>query len=66
MIETDTWTDELVQQAGIPIIDVPFVTIGSGIGSFVTFDTLRIYGVPARGDGRSRHPDGAVVAVTST
>jgi hypothetical protein len=47
MIETDVWTDELVQQAGIPIVDVPFVTVGSGIGSFVTFDTLRIYGVPA-------------------
>lgn len=29
------------------MIDVPFVTIGSGIGSFVTYDALRIYGVPA-------------------
>src|ERR1700712_5490840 len=47
MIDTDQWTDELVQQAGIPIVDVPFVTVGSGIGSFGTFDTLRIYGVPA-------------------
>ncbi|MET0452542.1 MAG: hypothetical protein ABW137_11975 [Mycobacterium sp.] len=47
MIDTHTWSDALVQEAGIPIVDVPFVTIGSGIGSFVTFDTLRIYGVPA-------------------
>ena len=37
----------MVARAGIPIIDVPFVTVGSGIGSFVTYDTLRIFGVPA-------------------
>jgi len=47
LIDTDVWTDDMVGQAGIPIVDVPFVTVGSGIGSFVTFDTLRIYGVPA-------------------
>ena len=32
--------------AGIPVVDVPFVTVGGGIGSFVTVDYLRIYGVP--------------------
>lgn len=48
LVETDVWTDAMVEHAGIPVIDVPFVTIGSGIGSFVTFDTLRIYGVPAQ------------------
>ena len=47
LIDTDVWTDDMVAAAGIPIVDVPFVTIGGGIGSFVTFDTLRIYGVPA-------------------
>ncbi len=47
LVEADLWNDEMLAQAGIPVIDVPFVTIGSGIGSFVTFDTLRIYGVPA-------------------
>ncbi|MFI6774485.1 hypothetical protein [Nocardia sp. NPDC050412] len=47
LVETDVWTDEMVGRAGIPVVDVPFVTIGSGIGSFVTYDTLRIYGVPA-------------------
>lgn len=46
LINTDVWTDELVAAAGIPIVDVPFVTIGGGIGSFVTYDTLRIFGVP--------------------
>ncbi len=38
----------MVQRAGIPIIDTKFVTIGGGIGSFVTVDFLRIYGVPRR------------------
>ncbi|WP_062982118.1 hypothetical protein [Nocardia anaemiae] len=47
LVETDVWTDETVGRAGIPVVDVPFVTIGSGIGSFVTYDTLRIYGVAA-------------------
>lgn len=48
LVETDGWTDDMLGRAGIPVIDVPFVTIGSGIGSFVTYDTLRIFGVPAQ------------------
>ncbi len=47
MIATDLWSDQLVEQAGIPIIDIPFVTVGGGIGSFVLVDYLRIAGVPA-------------------
>ncbi len=46
MLQTDFWTDELVASAGIPIVDVPFVSVGGGIGSFVTVDYLRIAGVP--------------------
>ncbi|MEQ6903402.1 hypothetical protein [Nocardioides sp. YIM 152588] len=46
LLRTDIWSDEMVAAAGIPIIDIPFVTIGSGIGSFVTVDYLRIAGVP--------------------
>lgn len=46
MIATDWWTDDLVARAGIPIVDVPFVSLGGGIGSFVTVDYLRICGVP--------------------
>ncbi len=46
MLATDFWTDELVASAGIPIVDIPFVTVGGGIGSFVTVDYLRIAGVP--------------------
>ncbi|MDY7099697.1 MAG: hypothetical protein S0880_00780 [Actinomycetota bacterium] len=43
---TSVWSDEMVAAAGIPIVDVPVVTIGGGIGSFVLADMLRISGVP--------------------
>ncbi|MDF6100344.1 hypothetical protein [Gordonia hongkongensis] len=46
LVDTDIWTDAMVEAAGIPVVDVPFVTVGSGIGSFVTVDYLRICGVP--------------------
>lgn len=46
LVRTDVWGDELLARAGIPVVDVPFVTVGGGIGSFVTVDFLRIYGVP--------------------
>ena len=46
LIATDVWTDQMLAAAGIPIIDVPFITFGGGIGSFVTVDYLRICGVP--------------------
>ncbi|HJZ29071.1 MAG TPA: hypothetical protein VJ370_22545, partial [Streptosporangiaceae bacterium] len=35
------WTDAMVAAAGIPVVDMPFVTVGGGIGSFVTVDYLR-------------------------
>lgn len=47
MVQTDWWTDQMVADAGIPVIDVPFVTVGGGIGSFVLVDYLRIAGVPS-------------------
>ncbi|MGB6206460.1 MAG: hypothetical protein WBF82_05725, partial [Mycobacterium sp.] len=47
LIDTDVWTDDMVAGAGIPVVDVALVSVGGGIGSFVTFDTLRVYGVPA-------------------
>jgi hypothetical protein len=47
LIATDQWTDDLLVRAGIPIIDIPFVSVGGGIGSFVTVDYLRICGVPS-------------------
>ncbi|MBA2575062.1 MAG: hypothetical protein H0V05_00185 [Euzebyaceae bacterium] len=45
LVATDYWTDQMVADAGIPMIDVPFVTVGGGIGSFVMVDYLRIAGV---------------------
>ena len=46
LIGTDWWTDDMVVRAGIPIVDVPFVSVGGGIGSLVMVDYLRIVGVP--------------------
>ena len=46
LLGTAEWTDQMVAQAGIPMHDIPFLSIGGGIGSFVTVDYLRIYGVP--------------------
>ncbi len=46
LIDTDVWTDEMVAGAGIPMYDVPFVTVGGGLGSFAMTDTLRIAGLP--------------------
>src|ERR1022692_5083002 len=45
LLVSDWWTDAMVEAAGIPVGDVPFVTVGGGIGSFVTVDYLRIAGV---------------------
>lgn len=46
LLHTDWWTDQMLQQAGIPIVDIPFVSIGGGMGSFVTVNYLRVAGVP--------------------
>lgn len=41
------WSDHLFGEAGLEVVDVPFVTVGGGLGSFVMVDYLRIAGVPA-------------------
>ncbi|NND76007.1 MAG: hypothetical protein HKN44_13475 [Ilumatobacter sp.] len=46
LIATDVWADEDIDGAGIPVIDVPFVTVGGGLGSFAMVDFLRSAGVP--------------------
>src|SRR5215472_8442434 len=46
LLRSDQWTDAMLQTAGIPVADVPLVSIGGGIGSFVTVDYLRIAGTP--------------------
>ncbi|MFG2045486.1 hypothetical protein [Dactylosporangium sp. NPDC048998] len=45
LLDAATWTDAMVEASGIPIADVEFVSVGGGIGSFVTVDYLRIAGV---------------------
>jgi hypothetical protein len=45
LLKSDQWTDDMLARAGIPVGDVPFVSIGGGIGSFVTVDYLRVAGV---------------------
>jgi hypothetical protein len=39
------WADGLVGSAGIPVYDVPLVSVGGGLGSFTLVDVLRIRGV---------------------
>jgi hypothetical protein len=46
LINTSLWSDEMVASAGIPIVDVPLVSVGGGLGSFALVDHLRIAGVP--------------------
>jgi hypothetical protein len=46
LLSSDTWSDRQVAEAGLPVVEVPFVTVGAGIGSFVMVDYLRIAGVP--------------------
>lgn len=46
MLEQPMWTDQMLASAGIPVVDVPFVSLGGGMGSFVMVDYLRISGVP--------------------
>jgi hypothetical protein len=47
LMDAPSWSDAMVTAAGIEVRDAPFVTVGGGIGSFVTVDYLRIAGVPA-------------------
>ncbi len=45
LLKTDIWTDDMVYRAGIPIIDVPLVSCGGGMGSFVLSNYLRVAGL---------------------
>src|SRR4051794_33192521 len=46
LLDRSVWSDEHVAAAGIPVVDVPFASVGGGIGSFVTVDYPRIAGGP--------------------
>jgi hypothetical protein len=43
-MNSDYWTDSMVAWAALPMYDVPFVSVGGGMGSFVTVDYLRVAG----------------------
>jgi hypothetical protein len=47
LIAMPVWSDAVVKSAGLPIEDVPLVSIGGGLASFVLVDFARICGVPA-------------------
>jgi hypothetical protein len=44
LIKTDIWSDEMLYRAGIPVVDVPLVSCGGGMGSFILADCLRVAG----------------------
>ncbi|MGH9129575.1 MAG: hypothetical protein ACRDY2_11585 [Acidimicrobiales bacterium] len=41
------WSDRLLAERGIPVLDTSFVAVGGGLGSFAMVDYLRICGVPS-------------------
>ncbi|HEY5698450.1 MAG TPA: hypothetical protein VIT01_13170, partial [Acidimicrobiales bacterium] len=47
LIATSEWSDQMLAEAGIPVVDVPIVSVGGGLGSFVLADYLRQAGMPA-------------------
>ena len=49
LVATQKWSDQMLHNAGIEIVDAPIVSVGGGLGSFALADTLRIAGVPAAG-----------------
>ncbi|MGH3241756.1 MAG: hypothetical protein ACRDNL_15395, partial [Spirillospora sp.] len=47
LLRSPVWQDRWLGDAGIPVYDVPLVSVGGGLGSFTLADVLRIQGVPA-------------------
>ncbi len=46
LLSRSVWTDQDVANQGIPIVDVPFVTVGAGMGAFALVTLLRMAGIP--------------------
>ncbi|MEL7207260.1 MAG: hypothetical protein AAGK32_03345, partial [Actinomycetota bacterium] len=40
------WSDDDAVEAGLPVLDVPIVTVGGGLGSLALIDVLRLAGTP--------------------
>jgi hypothetical protein len=47
LLTTSLWSDSMLAEAGIPVIDASLVSVGGGLGSFVLADVLRIAGIAA-------------------
>lgn len=47
LLHASVWADGLVTSAGIPVYDMPLVSVGGGLGSFTLLDVLRVRGVAA-------------------
>lgn len=45
MLAQPVWTDATLESAGIPVYDVPLVTVGGGMGSFSLYHLLRVAGI---------------------
>lgn len=47
LLETSVWSDALVAQSGLPVRDVPVVSVGGGLGSLALAHVLQVAGVSA-------------------
>lgn len=45
LVATSAWTDEMLTERGIPVIDTPLLSIGGGMGSFTLYHVLRVAGM---------------------
>jgi hypothetical protein len=45
MLATDIWTDQMLAESGIPVYDIPLLSIGGGMGSFALYHVLRVAGL---------------------
>ncbi|GAB6902892.1 FAD/NAD(P)-binding protein [Kineosporia succinea] len=46
LVATSIWSDDLLLAAGLPLVDVPLVSVGGGPGSLALVDQLRRRAVP--------------------
>ena len=49
LVDSTYWTDDMVQRAGIPIVDSWVTSVGGGLGSFALGHVLRVAGLPPEG-----------------
>ena len=65
LISARRWTDQDVQAARLPMVDVPFVTVGGGLGSLAMVDVLADRRHPVQRDQDLDHdrPAGADLQV---